>query len=146
MLKGDGVLGAYDLALHQYGPEKIIGSIHIEVDDKLTAKDIHKLTRKISEDVFRKYGVVLTIGIYASNTDKSESAKIKQEVGRMIKKYETISQMHGFYADLEYKTVTFDLVFDFDEKNSEQIVSEISKKLEEKHPDYSFDIIVDLLY
>lgn len=31
-----GVKGAYDLVLHNYGPEDRIGSVHIEVDDRMT--------------------------------------------------------------------------------------------------------------
>lgn len=66
-----GVLGAYDLTLHRYGPEKIIGSVHIEVPDEMTAREIHNLTRHISEDVLGSFGILLTIGIYASKDRKS---------------------------------------------------------------------------
>ena len=38
------VLGAYDLFLHQYGPERLIGSVHIELPDDMTAREIHRLT------------------------------------------------------------------------------------------------------
>ena len=34
------VYGAYDLSLHNYGPEDMQGSVHIEVDDDLTALEI----------------------------------------------------------------------------------------------------------
>ena len=70
--KDKTVLGVYDLILHHYGPEKVIGSVHIEVEDDLTAREIHLLTRKISEEIYKKYGVILTIGIYATNTEKTE--------------------------------------------------------------------------
>ena len=42
------VYGAYDLSLHNYGPEEMQGSVHVEVDDSLTALEIHNLTRQIS--------------------------------------------------------------------------------------------------
>ena len=45
-----GVIGAYDLTLHNYGPMDMIGSIHIEVADTMTAPDIHKLTRDPEAD------------------------------------------------------------------------------------------------
>ena len=62
------VKGAYDLILNDYGPNRSIGSIHIEVRDDLTAKEIHPLTRKISTAAYVKYGVILTVGIYASRS------------------------------------------------------------------------------
>ena len=36
---------------------------------------IHRLTRKITEEIYNKYGVILTIGIYASNIDNDEYLK-----------------------------------------------------------------------
>jgi divalent metal cation (Fe/Co/Zn/Cd) transporter len=41
------VLGVYDMMLHNYGPNKIIGTAHIQVNDDMTAKEIHRLTRNI---------------------------------------------------------------------------------------------------
>jgi len=141
--KYDEVLGAYDLTLHQYGPERIIGSIHIEVEDKLTAREIHLLSRKISEKVFEKFGVVLTIGIYATNTEKTEYAEIKNTISKLIKKYPSILQMHGYYVDSEKKEINFDLVFDYKEKDVDGVIESITKKLNEQYPKYSVNIIAD---
>ena len=35
------VQGVYDMTLHNYGPSEIIGSVHIQVDDDMTAKEIN---------------------------------------------------------------------------------------------------------
>ena len=137
------VLGAYDLILHHYGPERIIGSIHIEVDDKMTAKEIHLLTRNISEKIYKKFGIILTIGIYASNTEKTEYVKIKDNLKTIIKDYKTILQMHGFYVDSDKMIISFDLVFDFNEKNISGIIEEITKKMESLYPEYRVNIVED---
>lgn len=141
--KNSEVLGAYDLTLHQYGPERMIGSIHIEVEDKLTAREIHLLTRKISEKIFDEFGVVLTIGIYAANTEKSEYAEIKKFISDLIRKYPGILQMHGYYVDSEKKLISFDLVFDFKEKDINKIIKEISKMVEKEYPKYKVQIVAD---
>ena len=140
------VHGAYDLILHHYGPEKIIGSIHIEVEDNMTAKEIHLLTRKISEDIYKKFGILLTIGIYASNTEETEYVEIKENIKDIIKEYKTILQMHGFYVDSKKMLISFDLVFDFDEKNVKGIIDDIATKMEEKYPKYRVNIIEDKDY
>jgi cation diffusion facilitator family transporter len=137
------VLGAYDLILHHYGPERIIGSIHIEVDDKMTAKEIHLLTRNISEKIYKKFGIILTIGIYASNTEKTEYVKIKDDLKSIIKDYKTILQMHGFYVDSDKMIISFDLVFDFSERNISGIIDEITEKMESLYPEYRVNIIED---
>ena len=63
------VQGAYDLILNDYGPDKYLGSVHIEVDDTLTVADIDRISRNITKNVAEKYGVILhTIGVYSVNT------------------------------------------------------------------------------
>lgn len=141
--KYDGVLGIYDLIIHEYGPEKMIGSVHIEVNDNLTAKEIHSLTRKISEDVFSNYGIILTIGIYATNTSNEEYAKIKREIQKIVSTYPTIKQIHGYYVDSDEKSVSCDFIFDFKEKNAFDIKKQIEESLTNKYPEYRFNIVID---
>ncbi|MBP5512338.1 cation transporter [Candidatus Saccharibacteria bacterium] len=143
VLKEKAVLGVYDLVLHHYGPNQIIGSVHIEVDDNMTAKEIHLLTRKISEDINKQFGIILTIGIYASNSEKTEYVEIKNNIKKLIKKYDTVLQMHGFYVDSKKMLISFDLVFDFSEQNVAEIITEISTAMEEKYPKYSINIVED---
>ncbi len=138
-----GVLGAYDLTLHRYGPEKIIGSVHVELPDDMTAKDIHALTRHISEDVFASFGILLTIGIYASNTSDGEFATMKEELRGLIVRYPEILQMHGFYVDTERGLVTFDLIIDFKSDRKERIRDELIAEMEKRHPEYAFAVVLD---
>ena len=42
----DDVLGAYDLSLHNYGPERYVGSIHIEVDEDMDMARLDQLQRE----------------------------------------------------------------------------------------------------
>ena len=137
------VKGSYDLILNNYGPNRAIGSIHIEVDDSLTAKEIHPLTRKIAQEVYLKYGVILTVGIYASNTSNPEIKEIRKDLTNIVKEIKTIKQVHGFYVDEELKTISFDILIDFEEKHVEEIKNEIINKLKAIHPSYSYYIVID---
>ncbi|MBR6408277.1 MAG: cation transporter [Clostridia bacterium] len=138
----EGVHGAYDLILHRYGPVKTIGSVHIEVDDCLTAREIHNLTRQISLDVFREYGIVLTVGIYASNTDTDEATKIKDSINLIIEDYPEILQIHGFYFDPETRRASFDMIVSFG-SDAPAIREDVLKKLKKVYPEYGFDILLD---
>ena len=137
------VNGAYDLILHRYGPERIIGSVHIEVADDLTAREIHSLTRRISEDLYINYGIIMTVGIYASNTADGLYAQMKSKLSELTGNYSEILQMHGFYADEERKAVSFDLIIDFKSEKRQQIKDEILQKMSEIYPEYSFHVILD---
>ena len=135
------VRGAYDLTLHNYGPSKQIATVHIEVDDGMTAKRLHKLTRAIQNDVYQKFGIILTVGVYASNTS-GEHAEIRSIVEREVKKHPEVLQMHGFYIDEETRHVSFDIVVDF-EADANAVCCEIIKNLSAAVPDYKIDVILD---
>ena len=137
------VKGAYDLIVNNYGPDRGIGSIHIEVDDNLTAKEIHPLTRKIAVQVYQEFGIIMTVGIYASNSSDSEINKIKEAIRNEIFSHPTIKQMHGFYVDQETKSISFDVIVDFKDKDSAKLITEIHDKLAGQFPDYHFFIVED---
>lgn len=141
----DEVKGAYDLTLHNYGPTQLMGSVHIEVSDDLTAKEIHKLTRKILYSIYEEFGIILTVGIYASNMDTEESRKIKGTLNEIIANYPEILQMHGFYIDDDFNLVTFDLIVDFD-ANRNEIKEKVLEEIGNKYPNYHFDAILDADY
>lgn len=144
--KQSEVKGVYDLILHQYGPEKYIGSVHIEVDDELTAKEIHKLTRQITTDIYLNFGIVITIGIYASNTDTNEYAQLKEDILGLIANKKEILQMHGFYVDTEMKSVSFDLVLDYSVTDAELLKQQLIENLRKKYPVYNFHVLLDCDY
>lgn len=137
------VLGAYDLVLHRYGPKKMIGSVHIEVNDDMKASEIHALTRTITEDVYLNYGIVLTVGIYASNTENKKYADMKNYLKELVKEYKDIIQMHGFYVDTLRKLISFDLIIDFKSEIKQEIREEIIDKMKKKYPEYNYVVVLD---
>lgn len=137
------VQGVYDITLHNYGPSQIMGSLHIQVDDNMTAKEIHKLTRKIQMQIYEELGTVVTIGIYASNSSDEFYVGIKNELTKIIQKYKEIIQMHGFYVDEESKTISFDLIIDFKAESKEKTRDEVIKEIKEKYPEYNYFVILD---
>ncbi len=136
------VRGAYDLSLHRYGPEKIIGSVHIEVDDSMSARELHALTRRISTDIMEQYGVLLTIGIYASNIGGEEEKRIRADVEAAVAEHPEVLELHGFYVDPETGRVSFDLIVDFS-ADARATCAAIREKLSALYPDRSFDIVLD---
>ena len=137
------VQGAYDLIVNNYGANKSIASVHIEVDDDLKASQIHHLSRQIAEKVYLETGAIISIGIYAKNEGNEEIKTIKSYILEKIKNDEDIKQLHGFYVDFERKLITFDLVINFscaDPKNKIKIITE---DLKNRFPEYSYGVVID---
>jgi len=143
--KEEEVKGAFDLMLDNYGPDKYLGSIHIEVDDTLTVADIDKLSRRISKNVLEKYGVILhTIGVYSVNTKDKDVIEARKKVNEIVFANKSILQLHGFYLDKEDKTISFDIIIDFKEKAKEELYKKIYDEVKEKYPDYKINITLDV--
>ena len=137
------VHGVYDLIVNNYGEHRSIGSVHIGVDESLQAKEIQRLEREIQTLVFTKYNIILTVGIYAENHSNELAVKIKEKLIQEVRKYPTILQIHGFYLDEQKKLVTFDIVFDFEEKEYQKIQADIMESLQTDYPDYHFVSVID---
>lgn len=140
----NGVDGAYDLLLEDYGPDTLWGSVHIEVPDELTANQIDELTRTIESKVYRECGVVLhTVGIYARNEGGALATKIRHDVYDIAYANDNVLEVHGFYVDEEAKSIRFDLVVSFDAPDREEVIDKVRGILKRRYPDYTFQVALD---
>jgi len=109
------VMGAYDLLVTNYGPDKNYASMHVELPDNLTVEQADVITRKVQHEVYANTGVILTgVGIYSHNTKNDEAAEIRNNVRKIVLDNEWALQMHGFYVDIPERKMRFDVVFSFD--------------------------------
>lgn len=139
------VQGAYDLVLNDYGPDKYLGSVHIEVNDDLLVSDIDKISRNITKSVYEKYGVLLhTIGVYSINTKDNNIIKAKDEITKIVFSNKDILEMHGFYLDEKEKTISFDIIIDFEANNHKEIYKKIYDEVQNKYKDYKINITLDV--
>ena len=137
--------GAFDLILNNYGPDKYLGSVHIEVFDTLTVRELDKISRRITKKIMEKYGVILhTIGVYSINTKDKEIVKIEKDIRKIVFSHEGILQFHGFYIDKKEKAISFDIIIDFKIKNREEVYSAIYDEVKEQYKDYSLNITLDV--
>lgn len=140
----DGVQGAYDLMLDDYGPDKLWGSVHVEVPDTMSADQIDELTRRIQRKVYRQCDVILhTVGIYSHNTKGGMAAQIRAAIIAYAEKDPYILEVHGFYAEEKQHAARLDLVVSFDADDRHAVVAAARKYLEERYPGWSFEIALD---
>ena len=136
------VYGVYDLVIHNYGPDTLVGSAHIEVPDTMTADEIDLMIRRITEKVYTTYGIAMTgLSIYSMNTKDEEAAQMRDEITKMALAEEYVLQLHGFYINKKDRTIRFDLVLDFDAPDKGEICRRIRDNVSALHPEY--DIYVN---
>lgn len=138
------VYGAYDIVLHNYGPDRYLGSVHIEVDDTMTADKIDSLTRNITGKVYEETGIILTaVGIYSNNSSDERLMKMRKDITELVVDHKHILQLHGFYVDEEKKRITFDVVVDFEEQDREGLIAHIKNDVKNVLPEYELVVAID---
>ena len=143
--KESEVQGAFDLVLNDYGPDRYLGSIHIEVDDTLTVADVDKISRKISKKILNKYGVILhTIGVYSVNTKDKKVIEIRKDITKIVFSHKGVLEMHGFYLNEEEINISFDIIIDFNMKDRIGLYKHIYDEVQDKYKDYKLDIALDI--
>ena len=137
-----GVLGAYDLILHSYGPELLMGSVHIEVADTMTAAALDQLERDITDQVAEETGVILTgISIYSVNTADDAVARAREDIRRRVMSRDHVLQMHGFH--MHDDEIRFDVVIGFEAGDRRVVFEDIRREITEAYPDYHVYITLD---
>lgn len=131
-----GILGAYDLAIHNYGPDTFIANVNLELDESMTMEEGYRLVKPLQIKFLKEYGIFVYFGFYSVNTSDPEIAEMRQTMTDYAMSFKDVLQIHAFYVDKERKFMSFDVVYSFDADDEEAIASKIRKYAEEKYPGY----------
>ena len=144
LTEDDEVRGAYDLILYNYGPDKDYASVHLELPDTMTVREVDRLTRRLEAKVYRETGVILTgVGLYSYNTHDDEAARIQNDVRQRVLAHDWAVQLHGFYVDTAAKEMRFDVVMSFDIQPKEGL-GILYEEIRRACPGYSVTITPDV--
>lgn len=142
----DGVHGVYDITLHNYGPNVMIGSLHINVLDTLSAHDIHGLTRNISTMMYESHGIILTVGVYALATGENRRAELQNKVMQTLAANKDIVQVHGFYYSEKDQMLSVDVVPEISVHDDDSLVKQLVSDIQPLVPGTKVAIVVDHNY
>ncbi|MCR5561698.1 MAG: cation diffusion facilitator family transporter [Bacteroidales bacterium] len=140
------VHGVYDIILHNYGPEVMMGSLHVSVDDTMTAQDIHGLSRRISTVMFEKHGIIMTVGVYAVATGNNQRKELQSLVLGTLAKHGELVQIHGFYYSEKENLITVDVVPDDSIKDDSALCASLTQELSGLIPGKTILVTVDHNY
>ena len=142
----DGVRGVYDIILHNYGPEVMIGSLHIGVPDTLSAHDIHGLTRSISNAMYARHGIIMTVGIYSVATGENQRAELQSKVMKTLAAHKELVQVHGFYYSEKDQMLSVDVVPDISCHDDAALCRKLTEEIQSLVPDRQVVIVIDHNY
>ena len=92
----DMVLGIHDLVVHNYGPGRVMISLHAEVDVNGNIQDIHEQIDHIEHELQEKLHCSATIHMDPIVTDDKEVLAMKAKVEEMVHFLDESFSMHDF--------------------------------------------------
>lgn len=140
------VHGVYDIILHNYGPDVLIGSLHVSVNDTMDAYQIHGLTRRISEEMYQRHHIVMTVGIYAIATGEHKRTHLQNVVMNTLRKHSDILQIHGFYYFEDDKRLSVDVIPNDSVKDEAAFGRQLLNELKAVLPDEQITVVIDHNY
>ena len=61
IMQGDGIVGVHDLIVHDYGPGRVMASVHAAVPDDADIVRVHEVIDALEQDIFHKLGIHIVI-------------------------------------------------------------------------------------
>lgn len=148
ILTYDNICGVHDIIIHNYGPGRIMGSLHAEVPCDISVVTIHEIIDKAEKELSEKYGLFLVIHMDPISTDDKDINNTKNYVKKTLEKFPEIESFHDFrmVGEGEHKNLIFDVVVNcnFDIKNNgEDMCKRIDLELKKLHPNFNAIITID---
>lgn len=141
-----GVLGAYDLVLHNYGPNSAIGTIHVEIPAEMCAGELHELTVQIQNMVYKQFQVFLTVGIYAIDTMNDTKIKMRKNINDFCMGLDGVLNTHGIFISEDKQLVSFDATIDFTVKDKRTFAKKMTDEIQKIYPGYRVKVNLDVNY
>ena len=146
----ENITGIHDLIVHNYGPGRIMASIHAEIPSNIDIMEIHHIIDTAEREISKKLNIYLVIHMDPICVDTDEIIEARNMVQDVLSKYEEIKSFHDFriVGDHDKKNLIFDIEVSptclSNESNSAKLLSNIKNDIKEKSPEYKCVITVDL--
>ena len=135
--------GVFDIVVHNYGKEKLVGSAHIEVTDVLRASWVDNLQRAITRKVQEDTGVeMLGITIYAENSRDEEAKAMKAHIKKAAATQDSVKGVYGIYIDKIDKVINFEIKFDYGADDADKVCEDINRQVHELYPEYRINPLI----
>lgn len=149
VMQHEEVLGIHDMAVHDYGPGRVMVSLHAEVSGDGNIYELHDLIDRIERELKENLHCETVIHMDPIDVGNEKTVEMKEEMVKLVKAIDERLTIHDFrmVTGTTHHNMIFDVVIPADFKLSqEELKNIIQKKVWEKWPDYYVVIDVDTAY
>lgn len=132
------ILGVHDLVVHDYGPGRVMVSLHVEVPASGDMLETHDMIDNVERTLEEELGCPATIHMDPIANDDEKTKELREIVGSILQKIDTVITMHDFriVPGQTHTNLIFDVVIPYQysmskEELIERIQSELWKRNEQ---------------
>lgn len=124
------ILGVHDMMLHNYGPNKIFASAHVEVDSSKDIFETHDHIDNIEREVKENMNIDLVLHMDPVKVNDPETELYRAKVVKAIHQIDPKWGFHDFriVSGPTHVNLVFDLVIPFEEKYSQEEIEDMLLK------------------
>lgn len=124
------ILGVHDMMLHNYGPNKIFASAHVEVDSSKDIFETHDYIDNIEREVKENMNIDLVLHMDPVKVNDPETELYRAKVVEAIHQIDPKWRFHDFriVSGPTHANLVFDLVIPFEEKYTQEEIEEMLLK------------------
>ena len=143
------VVGIHDLAVHDYGPGRVMGSLHAEVSGDGNIFDLHDAIDTAETELKEQLGCIATIHMDPIEADNTEVSQMRAAVAEKLKELDDVISIHDFrmVPGPTHTNLIFDAVVPADYKKSdEELAASIRQHIHQTWPDRYAVVNIDHSY
>lgn len=142
------ILGVHDMMLHNYGPNKIFASAHVEVDSSKDIFETHDHIDNIEREVKENMNIDLVLHMDPVKVNDPETELYRAKVVKAIHQIDPKWRFHDFriVSGPTHVNLVFDLVIPFEEKYSQEEIEDMLLKHIQSDKKINFVLTIDHPY
>ena len=143
------VVGIHDLVVHDYGPGRVMVSLHAEVRGDGSIFDLHDAIDTAETELKEQLGCIATIHMDPIEADNTEVSQMRAAVAEKLKELDDVISIHDFrmVPGPTHTNLIFDAVVPADYKKSdEELAASIRQQIHQTWPDRYAVVSIDHSY
>ena len=143
----EGIVGAHDLIVHNYGPNRSIATIHAEVPNDVSIEASHEIIDRIERDAKKELNILLVIHMDPVEMRDEEVLELRDKTSHIVHALDPELHFHDFRVlkENEQKNLIFDLVVpdSYTEKDANRVMHQLIALLHEMEKNVDCIITLD---
>ncbi len=143
------IIGIHDLIVHNYGPGRVMISLHAEVPADGDILVLHDMIDNVEHRLKSELHCAAVIHMDPVSTKDAETLELKKTVVAMVKEVDPVLSIHDFRVvkGPTHTNLIFDMVVPFDFPLSDtDVADQVQKKIWKYNPVYFAVIEIDKAY